>query len=286
VRLTGIWVPLITPFHRSRVDASSLERLVETLIPKGISGLVAAATTGEAPLLSEEEHVRVARIVKELARARVPVFAGAGGADTKKTVESVKRLTETGVDGILAVAPYYVRPDQRGLLAHFEEVAASTSLPIVLYNIPYRTGVSIKNETIRQLARIENIIGLKDCSGDYRQSMELLLDPPEDFSILTGEDAYLYSMLALGADGGILASAHWATESFVDICRAAQKNDFREARSIWGKLAPVVPLFFDEPNPAPVKYLLHKSGTIASGEVRLPLVAPSRGLAERLDALL
>ncbi len=168
----------------------------------------------------------------------------------------------------------------------FEALAASTSLPIVLYNIPHRTGVSIDNDTIRQLAPIENIVGLKDCSGDCHQSMELLLDPPEGFSILTGEDAYLCSTLALGGDGGILASAHWATESFVDVCRVAQNNDFREARRIWAELARVVPLFFEEPNPAPMKYLLQRSGTIASGEVRLPLVAPSRALAERLDALL
>lgn len=285
MRLSGIWVPLITPFRDGRLDAASLERLVESLISRGISGLVAAATTGESPLLSGEEHTQVARMVKALARGRVPVFAGAGGADTKETVQSVKRLAETGVDGILAVAPHYVRPDQRGLLAHFEAVAAATSLPIALYNIPYRTGVNMTNETIRTLARVENIVGLKDCSGDFRQSMELLLDRPEGFSILTGEDLYLYPMLALGADGGILASAHWATGAFVDVCRAARENDFQEARRIWGALAPVIPLFFEEPNPAPMKYLLQRTGMITSGEVRLPLVAPSRGLAARLGAL-
>jgi 4-hydroxy-tetrahydrodipicolinate synthase len=283
MKLAGIWVPLVTPFCDSRLDLDSMGRLVDALLAKGISGVVAAATTGESPLLSEEEQIQVALAVKARVRGRVPVLVGVGGADTRKAVESARRHTDLGVDGLLAVSPAFIRPDQRGLLAHFEAIAAATPLPVVLYNIPYRTGVNLTNDTIRRLARIQNIVGLKDCCGDLRQSMELLRDRPPGFSILTGEDAFFHAMLAAGADGGILASAHWATETFVELWRAMQDGDLRRGRALWSRIAPVVPLLFEEPNPAPLKHVLHRLGVIASGEVRLPLVSPSDGLARRLE---
>lgn len=283
--LSGVWVPLITPFRESAVDFESLECLVEDLIPKGISGLIVAATTGEALALSEEEVQRIIRTVKSAARGRVPVFAGVGGASTTHAIASTNAVEDAGADGLLAVCPHYVRPDQRGILAHFEAIATATSLPIVLYNIPSRTAVRMHNDTIRKLASIENIVGLKDCSGDLAQSMDLLLDPPPHFSILTGEDGSFYAMLTLGAQGGILASAHWSTESFVETWRAVQRNDHHAARELWLRLMPAVRLFFEEPNPAPIKHLLHRSGKIASDELRLPLLAPTEQLKERLAGL-
>lgn len=285
MKLSGVWIPLVTPFRDGRLDLDSLGRLVDALVAKGVSGLVAAATTGESPLLSEDEQLEVARAVKACAAGRVPVLAGIGGADTRKACEAARRRTDLGVDGVLAVSPAFIRPDQRGLVAHFEAIAAATPLAIVLYNIPYRTGVNLTNETIRRLAQVPNIVGLKDCCGDVRQSTELLRDPPQGFSILTGEDASFFAMLSAGADGGILASAHWATETFVATWRAMRDGDLRRGRELWSGLARVVALLFEEPNPAPLKHLLHRAGLIESDEVRLPLLAPSAGLAGRLDAV-
>lgn len=283
--LSGVWVPLITPFRESQVDLESLERLVEELLPRGVSGLVVAATTGEALALSKDEIERMVRTVKRVARGRVPVFAGVGGASTAAAIASTRAVEDAGADGLLAVCPHYVRPDQRGILAHFEAIAGSTPLPVVLYNIPSRTAARMDNETIRALASIENIVGLKDCAGDLAQSMALLLDPPEHFSILTGEDAAFFTMLTLGAQGGILASAHWSTESFVETWRAVRRNDHLAARERWSRLVPAVRLFFEEPNPAPLKHLLHQAGRIASGEVRLPLVTPTEQLKARLATI-
>jgi 4-hydroxy-tetrahydrodipicolinate synthase len=285
MEMRGVWVPVVTPFSGSSVDEEALAGLVASLIGKGVSGIISGATTGESTVLSDDERLRVASSAKKAAKGRVPVFAAAGGPDTAKTIAQIGSLRETGVDGILSVCPYYVRPDQRGIIAHFEAVASSTPLPVVLYNIPYRTGMNMTNETIRKLADIPNIIGLKDSSGDLRQSMDLLLNPPPDFSILTGEDAFFYSMLALGAHGGILASAHWETEAFVRVWLSAQRNDFAQAREAWKRLAPAIPLFFQEPNPAPIKHYLFHLGHIPSGAVRLPLVTPSPGLMQRLEAL-
>ena len=171
-------MPLITPFRDGRVDTPSLQNLVERLIADGVSGLVALGTTGECPVVSRAEHLEIARVVKDAAKGRVPVLVGAGGPDTRQTIALVHELEGLGVDGILSVCPYYSRPNQAGILAHFQAIAAATSLPIVLYNIPYRTGVNMENETIRALAAHPNIVGLKDSCGNIQQSMGLLREPP------------------------------------------------------------------------------------------------------------
>lgn len=284
MELSGVWVPLVTPFRGGAVDFESMERLAEDLTSRGISGLVVGATTGEALALSEAEVLQSLRAVKRAVRGRVPVFAGVGGRSTAEAVASAKALEVAGAEGLLAVTPHYVRPDQRGILAHFEAIAAATRLPIVLYNIPSRTAARMENATIRQLAKIDHVVGLKDCAGDLAQSMELLLDPPPGFSILTGEDACFFTALTLGARGGILASAHWATEAFVETWRAVARDDLRAARALWARLLPAVRLLFEEPNPSPIKHVLHRTGKIASGELRLPLLEPTDRLKERLDA--
>jgi 4-hydroxy-tetrahydrodipicolinate synthase len=285
MKLEGVWIPVVTPFHESRLDLASLERLIEDLVPRGVSGLVVGATTGEALVLSEEEAAALVRCAKAAARGRVPVLAGAGGPDTGAVVAAVRRAAEAGADGVLSVSPYFTRPDQRGMLAHFQAVAASTPLPIVLYNNPARTAARMHNDTIRRLAELENVVGLKDCAGDVVQSMELLLDPPPGFAILTGEDALFYPMLALGAAGGILAAAHWATEWFVEVWRAVQEEDHRRARRLWARILPGTRLLFEEPSPAPIKHLLAAAGRIATGELRLPLLPPTEALQQRLVGL-
>lgn len=285
MQLAGVWIPLVTPFRDGEVDVASLRRLVERLVPCGIAGLCAGATTGEALSLSDEELGEVIRAAREVAGGRVPVLAGAGDADTRRAVERVRVAEDAGADGILSISPYFVRPDQRGIRAHFQEVAGATSLPVVLYSNPARAGARMENDTIRALAELPNVVGLKDCAGDLAQSMELLLDPPPKLAILTGEDAAFFPMLALGAAGGILASAHWATEAFVAVWRAVAENDHRRARAQWARLAPGVRLLFSGPSPAPLKHLLCAQGVLASAEVRLPLVAPEEALRARIEAL-
>jgi len=286
MKLRGVWVPLITPFIEGRVDERSLRDLVERLVEDGVSGLIALGTTGECPVVSTEEHLEVTRIVTDAARQRLPVLVGAGGPDTRHVCSLIERLEGLGVDGILSVCPYYNRPNQAGLRAHFEAVARSTTLPIVLYNIPYRTGINLENDTVRALAEQDNIVGLKDSCGNLQQSMDLLQNPPHDFSILTGEDALFYVMLALGADGGILASAHYETRTFVAVWQKMTANDHVAARALWKSLLDMVTLLFSEPNPAPLKYLLYMQGLIQGAAVRLPLVTASENLQEKLRAAL
>lgn len=278
MQIEGVWVPLVTPFRQGRVDESSLRNLVEHLVAQGVAGLVALGTTGECPVVSTDEHLEIARLVIDAAAGRVPVLVGAGGPDPHKVIVLAQALEGLGVDGLLSVCPYYNRPSQAGIRAHFEALADATSLPIVLYNIPCRTGVNMENDTIRALAERSNIVGLKDACGNLAQSMDLLADPPGNFAILTGEDPLFYVMLTLGAHGGFLAAAHHATTQFVEVWRRVRANDHFAARKAWHPLARAVSLLFAEPNPAPIKFLLFAQGLIATAEVRLPLVAATEAL--------
>lgn len=280
--LQGVYLPIITPFVNGSVDYESYKKIVEHYIQKGISGIIPCATTGESPTVHENELFRLVDLTNEVVKGRVPVFFGASSYDTTKLVKQVQSLESRGVKGILSSTPYFNRPDQRGIFEHFRSVAESTSMDIILYNIPYRTGRNIENDTLRKLADMKNIIGLKDSCGDIRQTSELLLDPPPDFSILTGEDALFFITLALGGNGGILASAHIATEKFISIYKLMKDDNLHEAREVWKTLAEIIPLLFAEPNPAPIKYLLKKNSLIESDELRLPLV----GITEELKAIL
>lgn len=286
MKLNGVYIPLVTPFLDGQVDYDSYARLVEHYAAKNVSGLIPLGTTGESPAITDDEYERIVEKTLEIAGGRVPVYVGLGGNYTDKVIAHIKAIEKYGVDGILSVAPYYNRPDQRGMYRHFLKISEATDLDIIIYNIPYRTGRNIENDTLRKLAELPNIIGLKDSCGDIRQTTELLLDRPDDFSILTGEDALYYTTLALGGDGGILASAHLNTEDFLGIYERIKLNDHRGALEIFRPLAKFIPLLFAEPNPAPIKYCLKKQGLIASGEVRLPLVDISPELASRLDKAL
>ncbi|MCL6614339.1 MAG: 4-hydroxy-tetrahydrodipicolinate synthase [Firmicutes bacterium] len=285
-KLSGVWLPIITPFRDGQVDFTSYRRLIEHYLGKGIAGLVPLGTTGESPTIEEAEFEEMVARTVEYVAGRVPVFVGVGGNYTKKVLHLLKLAEKYPIQGILSVCPYYNRPDQAGIYEHFRAISEATALDIVIYNIPYRTGRNIENETIRRLAELPNVVGLKDSCGDIKQTMELLLDPPAEFSILTGEDALYYLTLALGGDGGILASAHLATEGFVRVYEAMKANDHRTALAEWRRLARFIPLLFKEPNPAPVKYCLKRLGLIESSETRLPLVEISAGLKARLDEAL
>jgi 4-hydroxy-tetrahydrodipicolinate synthase len=222
----------------------------------------------------------------EYAAGRVPVITGLGGNDTAAVVKKLAVAEKYKVRGILSVCPYYSRPDQKGIYAHFKHISEATPLDILVYNIPYRTGRNIENVTIRRLAELTNIVGIKDSCGDIQQSADLLLQRPDHFSILTGEDTNYFLTLAMGGDGGILASAHLRTASFQKIYTLMKKNDHAGALAVWRELAGMIPLLFVEPNPAPIKYCLFKLGLIASGELRLPLTEISAELRRRLDGFL
>ena len=215
----------------------------------------------------------------------MPILVGVSGNDTRYVVKTVKRLERHGIDGLLATCPYYNRPSQDGLREHFTRVAEATDRPILIYNIPYRTGVNLANDTLLALAELPNIAGVKDSSGDVAQSLALLRQRPDGFSVLTGEDAYFYTMLAHGGDGGILASAHLETATFIAIHARMTANDHRGALTLWSTLGAMIPLLFKEPNPMPVKHCLWRLGLIHSPECRLPLTRISRTLADELERI-
>lgn len=282
----GVWVPLVTPFKDGAVDLASYRRLVEHYIGKGASALFPLGTTGEAPTLSDDEEDAIVAETVDVAAGRVPVFVGIGSNATAKVVKTIKRLERFAFTGIVSVCPYYNRPTQAGMHAHFKAIAEATARQILIYNIPYRTSVNLTNETLLRLAELPNIVGVKDSSGSMAQSLELLALRPAGFSVLTGEDGLFFSQLCSGADGGILASAHLATERFVEIAQRIAANDHQGARAIWQPLQRIIPKLFEEANPIPIKHCLWRQGLIASPECRLPLTSVSDGLGTTLDRML
>lgn len=281
---TGLWLPLITPFVDQRVDEASLRRLVRHY--DGIDGLILAGTTGELATLDEDEiALMVDTAVGELREAgrATPVHLGQSGSDTCKAAKALERANRLPVNGYLIACPAFTRPSQEGLYRHFQALAQSTDRPIVVYNIPYRTGVNLANDTLLRLAELPNIVGVKDCCADPNQSFDLMRTRPQGFSVLSGEDGWYFSALSLGGDGGILASAHIATAQWAELGREIARNDTRAALTRWRVLADLPRLLFAEPNPAPIKHWLWRAGLIASPETRLPMTGISAALATRLD---
>jgi len=284
--LSGVWLPIVTPFHDGAVDFASYERLIEHYIGLGVSGIFPLSTTGEGPALDDDESEAIVARTIGIVAGRVPVFVGIGGNITAKTLKLIKRLEAYDYPGIVSVCPYYNRPGQDGLREHFTQIAAATDRQVTIYNIPYRTGVNLSNDTLFELAERPNIVGVKDCCAILAQSLDLLRRRPGGFAVVTGEDNFFYTMLAHGADGGILASAHLETRSFVAIHERMLANDHRAAHRIWSKLEATVPLLFREANPMPIKYCLWRLGLLRSPECRLPLTQVSPALAAELDRAL
>ncbi len=283
--ISGVWLPIITPFLDGEVDIPSYERLVAHYLAKGIGGIFPLGTTGESPTVEDGETEAIVETTLRVVAGRVPVFVGVGGNDTRKVVKTLKRLERYDFPGIVSVCPYYNRPSQEGMREHFTRIAEATGRDIIIYNIPYRTGVNLANETLLRLAELPNIKGVKDSSGNLAQSIELLRTRPPGFAVMTGEDAYFYTMLAHGGDGGILASAHLGTELFLGVHARMAQNDHHGARTLWSRLETLVPLLFKEANPMPIKHCLWRRGLIRSAECRLPLTRISRVLAEELERL-
>jgi len=284
--LSGLWIPIITPFDAGRIDMSSFETVLDHYLGKPIDGVIVAATTGEGLTLDKVETHELANLAAKTIRGRIPLYLGLSGSNTAKLVRSVSRSAVWPVDGYLVSCPYYSRPSQRGLLQHFTAIAGATDRPVALYNIPYRTGVNLANETVLALADIPNIVGLKDCCADPAQTFDLLRRKPDTFSLMTGEDAQYYNALAHGAEGAILASAHVETEKFAAVLRLLKSGDQPGSLATWGGIADLAGLLFAEPSPAAIKHWLWREGLIASPEVRLPMTGISEGLAERVDQVM
>jgi 4-hydroxy-tetrahydrodipicolinate synthase len=282
----GIWLPLITPFRDGALDAASLRNLARHYAGQPIDGLILAATTGEALTLDDDEQHRVVQIVAEANDGRLPLYLGLAGSDTRRMARRLAETDRWPVQGYLISCPYYSRPSQGGLLQHFQALAAATQKPLMLYNIPYRAGVNLANDTLFRLAETANIVGLKDCCADPAQMADLLRRKPPGLAVLTGDDAQTFSALTQGAEGAILAAAHIDPVGFRRLFDALRQGELAAARQIWGKLSEIIALLFAEPGPAPTKHWLWRAGLIASPELRLPMTGVSPALAARLDQAL
>lgn len=277
--ISGLYVPLITPFtDDGELAPDALEKLAHDVIDAGASGLVALGTTGEPATLTAAERRTVLDVCAQVCRERgATLIAGAGSNDTAATVAAVRDLAAwPQVGAALVVMPYYTRPSQDGVIAHFTRVAADSPVPVIVYNIPYRTGVSATLETLRALARVPGVAGVKHAVGGIdHDTMLLLADPPRHFAVLAGDDMFVSPLLAVGAAGGILASAHVCTGEFAELIAAWRRGDAVAARELGRRLIPLSAALFAEPNPVVIKGVLHSQGRIPSPAVRLPLMPAS-----------
>jgi 4-hydroxy-tetrahydrodipicolinate synthase len=281
--LRGIWVPLVTPMHHGEIDLSRLQNLADGLIARGVHGLVACGTTGEAPQLDLAEQSAVLAAVLETAHKRCPVLMGIGGSDTFAAASRVLQFDDMELAGYLVSTPAYVRPSQEGLVRHFETIAESTERPIVLYNVPARTGVNLELAAARRLAERPQFAAIKEAGGSLRQMTDLVQHTP--LAMLCGDDALLFSSLCIGGYGAISASAHIRPDLFVRLYELARAQRIDEARDLFRKLLPMIRLLFSEPNPAPLKAALAMQGLMRD-ELRLPMTPATGECKARLAAAL
>ncbi|HHL41012.1 MAG TPA: 4-hydroxy-tetrahydrodipicolinate synthase [Deltaproteobacteria bacterium] len=285
MRLTGSFTALVTPFKDGGVDEEALRRLVDFQIENGTSGLVPCGTTGESATLSHDEHDRVIDIVIEAAGGRVPVIAGTGSNSTAETVRLTRHAAEAGADAALLITPYYNKPTQRGLYEHYRSVAGEVSIPLILYNVPGRTGVNMTAETVARLSEIDNIIGIKEATADMAQVSDVIEYSREGFIVLSGDDATTLSLLAVGGHGAVSVTSNVAPREMADMFRAFFEGDMEGARRIHYRLQPLNRAMFMETNPIPVKTALSLMGMVEE-EFRLPLTAMTGRARERLAAAL
>ncbi len=267
----GTFTALVTPFRNGAIDVSAYEKLIETQIAVGITGIVAVGTTGESPTLSPEEREQVIRLAVTIAKKRCIVLAGTGSNSTHHAVADTKTAEKLGADGALLVAPYYNKPSQEGLFRHFKTIANATSLPIMLYNIPGRCGVDIGPDTVVRLAtECRNIVSIKEASGSVERVSELRARLPEAFTILSGDDSLALPFMSVGAVGVVSVASNLFPAEICALVRAFESGNMTEGEKLHHKLFPLFKALFIEPNPVPVKTALGWRGAI-SGECRLPL---------------
>lgn len=270
--IQGSIVAIVTPmFEDGSVDWKGLEKLVEWHIEQGTNSIVAVGTTGEASTLSMAEHTQVIKEVIRVANKRIPIIAGTGANSTHEAIELTKEAKELGADAALLVTPYYNKPTQEGLYQHYKAIAAAADMPMILYNVPGRTGVDLENETVIRLADIPQIVGIKDATGDVPRGQALLEGlKGKDMTVYSGDDATAYQLIALGALGNISVTANVAPKEMSEVCAAAIAGDAERAEQLNAKVANLHNILFCESNPIPVKWALHDMGLIGAG-IRLPL---------------
>jgi len=283
---TGCGTALVTPFRKDlSLDEDTLRRLVRRQIEAGMNFLVPCGTTGESPTLAHKEHLRVVEITLEEAKGKVPVVAGAGGYNTAEVIHLAKELETLGVDGILSVTPYYNKPTQEGLYQHYRAIAAAVRLPIIVYSVQGRTGINVEPATLKRLAAIDNIAGVKEASGNIAQIAAILNQVPERFAVLSGDDALTIPVIALGGKGLISTAGNEIPAEMTQIVRHSLANDFPAARAIYRKFLPLMEVNFVESNPIPVKAAMALMGLLEP-VWRLPLVPPSAANLSKIETVL
>jgi 4-hydroxy-tetrahydrodipicolinate synthase len=286
IPFTGVGTALVTPFRKDgSIDEAAVRRLARRQIDGGVHFLSPVGTTGEAPTLSHTEKLRIIELVVEEAAGRVPVLAGAGGYDTRETIALVRDIEKIGADGILSVTPYYNKPTQEGLYQHYVAIAESTSLPIILYNVPGRTGVNIEVATVVRLSAVPNIVGVKEASGNVVQMCEIFAAAPGEFILLSGDDPLTVAAMAVGARGVISVASNVAPSEMAQIAEMAEKDDYAGARRLHTWLLPLCQVNFVESNPIPVKAAMAAMGLLDE-HYRLPLVPPSAAAREKVVRVL
>jgi len=281
----GAIVAIVTPFKNGAIDEQALRELIEFQIESGTDGIVPCGTTGESATLSHEEHDRVIEITIDAAKKRVPVIAGTGSNSTAEALRLTKHAYEAGADGVLVVSPYYNRPTQEGLYQHYKVLAESIPIPIIPYNIPSRTGVNVLPETVARLAKIDNIVGIKEASGSLKQMNDVIQICGSGFSVLSGDDFFTLPLLTLGGHGVISVVSNVAPADMAGLVDAFAAGDLQKARALHDKMVPLIDALFIETNPTPVKAALEMMGRIA-GDVRLPLYEMSAANTEKLKSVL
>jgi 4-hydroxy-tetrahydrodipicolinate synthase len=283
---TGCGTALVTPFRRDQsLDEETLRKLVRRQIDAGINFLVPCGTTGESPTLTRAEHLRVVEIALEEARGKVPVLGGAGGYCTREVIELARELERLGADGILSVTPYYNKPTQEGLYQHYQAIASAIRIPIVVYSVQGRTGVNVEPSTLARLARIENIVGVKEASGNIAQMAAILNEVPSDFTVLSGDDAVTIPLMALGGRGIISVASNEIPREMTQLAQACLRGDFESARAIQKRFFALMSVNFVEANPIPVKAAMGLMGLL-DPVFRLPMVPPSPANLARIEKVL
>jgi 4-hydroxy-tetrahydrodipicolinate synthase len=278
----GVGVALITPFNADgSVDFGALGRIMDSVIDGGVDYIVALGTTAETPAIVQDEREAIARYIKLLNNNRVPLVIGIGGNCTKEVIDGIVRFDLRGFDAVLSVTPYYNKPSQEGLYQHYKAIAQASPLPIILYNVPSRTGVNMTAETTLRLAHLPNIIGIKEASGNMEQIKAILRDKPEEFFVLSGDDSLTLDIMDEGGLGVISVAANSFPKSFCRMIHSQMEGNKTEARAIETKLMPSMKMLFEEGNPTGVKSALYAKGLIQP-YLRLPMIIGSEGLINRL----
>ncbi len=283
---TGVGTALVTPFTKhGDLDEAAVRRLGRRQVDGGVHFLVPCGTTGENPTLTDDERLRIVEILVDEVKGAVPVLAGAGGYDTKEVIHLAAAMEKRGAAGLLSVTPYYNKPTQEGLYQHYRAIAASTPLPIVVYNVPGRTGVNVEVNTLARLAELPNIVGVKEASGNMTQICEVARAVPSDFLVLSGDDALTLPVMAVGGRGIISVASNEIPGEMAQMVEAAERGDYARARQIHARLLPLLLINFVEANPVPVKAAMAAMGLIEE-TYRLPMVSPKAESKEKIVRVL